>query len=111
MAEFKAGESVVCIDDDFTWARKRYPGLSYPARSKCYVVRGYAIRGKFPAVLLVGIKNKRVVYRDGTMREAGFAESRFERAPGIEGLQKIATEVTRWCGAPVEENEDALDSP
>jgi hypothetical protein len=111
MAKFKEGESAVCINDDFTYATRKYSGtpLTFPKRGKCYVVRGYAVRGKFPAVLLIGIKNPRVRYMDGVTREAGFWEERFERAPGIEDLTKIATEVTRWCSAPVREDEDALE--
>ena len=94
--KFKPGKSVVCINDDFSWARKMYSThkLTFPVRGRCYVVRAYVIGGKKPAIVLQDIVNPRVVYNDGTIHEAGFWDERFERAPGIEGLRKIADELT-----------------
>jgi len=94
--KFKPGESVVCINDDFSWARKKYraANITFPVRSKCYVVRAYVIGGKIPAIVLQGVVNPPVVYSDGQIREAGFWDERFERAPGIESLKQIAHELT-----------------
>jgi len=95
MAKFKPGESVVCIDDDFKWAIERYgPGITWPVRGRCYVVRSYIFRGHHPAILLQGIVNPKVRYLDRSMREAGFWEERFEKAPGIESLTRIADEIS-----------------
>ena len=106
--KFNAGESVICINDDFSWARRNYRPykLTYPVRGQCYVIRGYVIGGKKPAVVLQSISNPRVPYNDGIWREAGFWDERFERAPDISELRKIAEEVSR--SAPlVAEKEDA----
>lgn len=94
--KFRSGESVVCINDDFAWARKKYAAakITFPVRGKCYVVRAYVMKGTHPAIVLQGIKNPFVVYQDGRMREAGFWDERFERAPGIESLKQIAYELT-----------------
>jgi len=94
--KFKPGESVVCINDDFSWARKQYAAslITFPVRGKCYVVRAYVAKGKFPAIVLQGIVNPKVVYHDRRVREAGFWDERFERAPGIESLKQIAHELT-----------------
>ena len=114
--KFQRGESVVCINDDFKWAQRRYAmfNITWPVRGKCYVVRRYVIAGPKPALVLQGIVNPRVPYMDGRMREAGYWDARFERAPSIEGLQKAADEVSRWLPAPdqiaheeEEEREDA----
>jgi hypothetical protein len=96
MAKFKPGESVVCINDDFSWARKKYSPikLTFPVRGKCYVVRAYVMGGTHPAIVLQGIVNPPVVYNDRRIREAGFWDERFERAPGIESLKQIAHELT-----------------
>ena len=94
--KFKPGESVVCINDDFSWARKKYSPikLTFPVRGKCYVVRRYVIGGAKPAIVLQGIVNPPVVYNNGSIHEAGFWDERFERAPSIEGLRQIADELT-----------------
>jgi hypothetical protein len=94
--KFKPGESVVCINDDFGWARKKYKAarITFPVRGKCYVIRAYVAKGKFPAIVLQGIVNPTVIYNDGRIREAGFWDERFERAPGIESLKQIAYELT-----------------
>ena len=93
--KFRPGESVVCINDDFSWARKEFPSIvTYPVRGKCYVVRAYVVKGKYPAIVLQGITNPQVVYHDRKVREAGFWDERFERAPGIESLKQIAYELT-----------------
>jgi hypothetical protein len=112
--KFKPGESVVCINDEFKWARKKYAmfKITWPVRGKCYVVRQYVISGSHPALVLQGIKNPRVRYNDGSWREAGFWEERFERAPGIEDLKKAADDVSRWLPNETEtekerEQEDA----
>ena len=105
--KFKPGESVVCINDDFSWARKQYAAsaITFPVRGKCYVVRAYVVKGSHPAIVLQGIVNPRVVYNDRKIREAGFWEERFERAPGIEELKKVATDVSQWLPLVVEERE------
>jgi hypothetical protein len=107
--KFKVGESVICINDDFKWARRRYPSVTFPVRGKCYVVRAYVVGGRAPGILLQGIVNRNVVYLDGKTREAGFWEERFERAPSIDGIKKAATDISRWL--PIEmvepEKEDA----
>jgi hypothetical protein len=98
MMKFKPGESVVCINDDFGWARKKYraAAITFPVRGKCYVVRRYVIKGSHPAIVLKGMKNPRVIYNDGGIREAGFWDERFEKAPSIDGLKQIATDVSSW---------------
>jgi hypothetical protein len=98
--KFKPGESVVCIDDSFSWARRHYRSyrLTFPVRGKCYVVRKYIVKGKYPAIVLQGIHNPDVKYNDGMWREAGFWDERFERAPGIEEIKKIADDVDLWLG-------------
>lgn len=106
MPKFKAGESVVCINDDFDWSRKKYHGLSYPTRGTCYVVRRYVCGGEHPAIVLVGLRNIRVRYTDGVVREAGFWDERFEKAPGIDDIRRIAADVGKWCGVP--ENETPM---
>ena len=100
MTKFNPGESVVCINDDFGWARKKYRAvnITWPVRGKCYVVRAYVMRGKIPAIVLQGIVNPPVIYNDGRIREAGFWDERFERAPGIEDLKKVADDVEMWLG-------------
>jgi hypothetical protein len=94
--KFKTGESVVCIDDSFTWARKKYAmfKITWPTQGCCYVVRGYAIKGDYPAIVLRGIVNPRIPYNDGIWREAGFWEERFERAPSIDNLKQIAETIS-----------------
>jgi hypothetical protein len=89
--KFRAGESIVCIDDKFAWARRKYKkfGMLFPVQGRCYVVRGYVILGSHPAVLLREITNPRVPYSDGYWREAGFWEERFEKAPNIDGLKQL----------------------
>jgi len=113
MAKFTRGESVVCINDDFGKVARVYGthiGLVFPVRGKCYVVRRYVIHDHHPCIVLVGIKNPRVLYMDDVMREAGFWEERFERAPSIEGLREIATVTSTMLGASQEmEDEDALE--
>ena len=106
--KFKPGESVVCINDDFGWARKKYRAakITFPVRGKCYVVRRYVVLGSHPAIVLQGIVNPRVVYNDGRIREAGFWDERFERAPGIEDLKKAADEVSRWLPNITEEEKE-----
>ena len=110
--KFKPGESVVCINDDFGWAKRQYrsQNITFPVRGKCYVVRRYVIKGSHPAIVLQGIVNPNVIYNDGRIREAGFWDERFERAPGIEDLKKAADEVSRWLPSEIEivkETEDA----
>lgn len=110
--KFQVGESVICIDDSFTWARQYYRkyNVTWPVCGRVYVVRGYAIKGSHPALLLRDVKNPNVPYRDGTMREAGFWEERFERAPDLGDLRKIADDVSRWLsdgGLKHKETEDA----
>ena len=109
MPKFKRGESVVCIDDDFRWAQKKYADahLNFPVRGKCYVVRAYAVHGSHPAVLLAEITNPFVIYNDGKIREAGFWEERFEKAPSIEQLKRIAESVGRRRLKRIPTKEDA----
>jgi hypothetical protein len=79
-------------------------------RGKCYVVRKYVCKGTHPAIVLQGIVNQPVIYNDGGIREAGFWDERFERAPGIEELKKVADDVELWLGHEDEltpEKEDA----
>ena len=94
---FQIGESVICINDDFRWAKRKYIAfnVTWPARGTCYVVRRYVIGGSHPAIVLRGIVNPRVPYNDGVLREAGFWDQRFMRAPKIDDLKKIAEETTR----------------
>jgi hypothetical protein len=91
---------VVCINGDFSWAKRHYRShkLTFPVHGKCYVVRKYVVKGKYPAIVLQGIVNPRVVYSDRKIREAGFWDERFERAPGIEEIKKIADDVDMWLG-------------
>lgn len=90
--KFRNGDSVVCINDDFKWARKKYLqfNMTFPTRGKCYVVRAYVMLGSYPALVLQDIVNPRVPYNDGVWREAGYWDERFEKAPSIEGLKEIA---------------------
>lgn len=75
---FDAGQDVICINDDFTWSRMRYPQVkNYPVFGQRYVVRGYVCDGKIPAIVLREFTNIRVPYMDGVIREAGFADTRF----------------------------------
>ena len=113
MPKFKVGESVICINDDFSWAIKKYLGiaLTFPKRGKCYVVRAYVAKGSHPAIVLQGIVNPPVIYNDRKIREAGFWDERFERAPSIDGIKKAANDVSRWLPidppVKVPEKEDA----
>lgn len=99
--KFKVGESIVCINDNFRWAKRRYAmfNITYPVIRKCYVVRKYMIGGSHPALGLIGIHNPRVPYSDGRVREAGFWEERFERAPSIESIKHAMEAVSRWLPA------------
>lgn len=88
---FGAGESIVCINDDFRWAKLYYKNfnLTYPRRGACYVVRNYLVLGSHPALTVQGINNPKVPYKDGIWREAGFWDQRFEKAPSIDELKEI----------------------
>lgn len=85
---FDVGQTVICIDDDFKWSRKKYPQvLNWPVFCSRYIVRAYACDGKFPAILVQEITNVSVIYMDGAVREAGFADKRFVKAPPpLEGM-------------------------
>lgn len=89
---FSRGQPVICVNDNFAWARKRYPDmLSYPVKGQRYIVREYVCWGRAPAIVLREIKNPRVPYMDGKFREAGFWDRRFIIAPlpeSISNLQK-----------------------
>lgn len=78
---FRTGQQVICINDDFAWARKYYGecGIVYPRFGGKYIVRSYLCLGKKPAVSLREIRNPEVPYLDGLWREAGFWEARFVR--------------------------------
>lgn len=83
--KFYPGQPVICINDDFRHTIRKYnelaSGITWPVRGRRYVVRSYAIaRVKYPSVLLMEIKNRRVPYADGIVREAGFWDERFEPA-------------------------------
>ena len=107
---FYNGQPVVCINDNFSWARRMYPftDIVYPVRGQRYVVRGYvnitvSHRANAPALLVVGITNPRVRYVNGEMHEAGFAEHRF--APITEEQVKSIIEEAHCV--PATEKEDA----
>lgn len=106
--KFKSGEPVICIDDSFTWARQTYRSfnLTFPVCGRCYVVRGYVIKGSHPAITLQGISNVQVPYLDGKFREAGFWEERFARAPDISDLRKIADQASCWLPAGIVQDEN-----
>lgn len=81
---FFIGQPVICINDDFSWAKKTYhsiPLLAWPKMGTRYIIRAYLCGGKKPAVALQGIVNPEVIYADGRKREAGFWEGRFVAAP------------------------------
>lgn len=78
---FGVGQAIICINDDFRWARKNYPGLSYPTFGSRYIVRAYVVDGNCPAIVLQEIRNRDVVYLSGKIYEAGFADKRFVGAP------------------------------
>lgn len=80
---FYITQTVICINDDFRWARSHYPdpNIIYPVFGLRYIIRTYVCGGKFPAVALFEIKNKCVIYQDGIVREAGFWDRRFVSAP------------------------------
>jgi hypothetical protein len=103
--KFRSGESIVCINDNFKWARRQYKAhnLTFPVRGKCYVVRSYVVLGTHPALVLQGIVNIRVPYKDGVWREAGYWEERFEKAPSIDGLKEIARKAKITAPKELEE--------
>lgn len=80
---FYPGQPVICINDDFSWARKHYPdvNLAWPTFGKRYIVRDYVCGGRHPALVLYEITNPNVIYSDGEIKEAGFWEKRFVGAP------------------------------
>lgn len=78
---FDVGQEVICINDNFRFARSHYPGLICPTFGLRYIVRGYVTKGKFPAIVLKEIINQNVQYFDGTVKEAGFWHCRFVGAP------------------------------
>lgn len=105
--KFYVGQPVICVNDDFTRADKYYPGITWPVRGRRYVVRGYVADGSarigfsrvvYAAIVVMEIRNRRVRYMDGGVREAGFWDERFEPATSIEDLKKVATDVDLWLG-------------
>jgi len=117
---FQPGEAVICINDDFTWAKRKYARfeITWPVRGRHYVVRKYVMGGSHPAIVLQGIVNPKVPYNDDVWREAGYHDQRFMRAPKVEGsetkntsiddLKKIAEQTAQWLPATVGfETEDA----
>lgn len=79
MSEFKIGQDVICINDNFKWARARFrnANIIYPVFGKIYTVRRYTIEGTHPTLVLFEIHNPYVIYLDQVIREAGFWEKRF----------------------------------
>lgn len=94
---FHTGQEIICINDDFSWARKKYPTvMNYPRFGNRYTVRGYACGGPKPAVLLQEITNISVVYSDGKIRESGFWDGRFVAAsPPIKREVKLGDMATK----------------
>lgn len=80
---FYVGQTVICINDDFDWSRKRYQSsvIVYPIFGSRYVVRSYVCGGSHPAIVLQEIHNPDVIYIHGGIREAGFWQGRFVGAP------------------------------
>ena|SRR6266480_4295062 len=90
--KFKPGNHVICVDDDFELTKVRWHqriSASYPRRGQLYIIRKYLVGDPFPAVALKEIRNPRVAYSDNVVREAGFAEWRFEHAPDISELRRL----------------------
>lgn len=93
---FYIGQAVICINDNFRWARKYYSQVhSYPVKGGRYRVRAYACDGSKPAILLRELFNPKVMYQDGFIREAGFWEGRFVAAPLPEEISKLETKRTK----------------
>jgi hypothetical protein len=93
---FHDGQIVICINDDFSWARKAFKdhNLSFPTFGNRYVVRGYVCGGRAPALVVQEIINPQVRYNDGVTREAGFWDVRFVGAPPPEhALEKMDEEI------------------
>jgi hypothetical protein len=89
---FAAGQIVICINDDFSFARKKYPEvLGYPVFGQRYQIRDYVCDGKAPAVVLQEFTNPRVPYIDGVWREAGFWDKRFVNAPPLVYVEEHET--------------------
>lgn len=89
---FYIGQPVICINDNFSWARKRYAQVhSYPVAGSRYRVRGYVCEGAKPAIVLWELTNPTVMYMDGVIREAGFWEGRFVAAPLPEAISQYST--------------------
>lgn len=79
---FETGQAIICINDDFKWARKHYPQVvNWPRFGSRYIVRGYVCDGRCPAIVVQEMTNVIVIYSDGAEREAGFADKRFVKAP------------------------------
>jgi hypothetical protein len=80
---FYIGQHVICINDDFSWVKKKYPNakVNWPRFAQRYIVRGYVCDGSHPAIVLQEIKNPDVIYKNGAIREAGFWDARFVGAP------------------------------
>jgi hypothetical protein len=80
MRKFYIGQPVVCINDNFSWAKRVFSTfpIAYPSLGQRYVVRAYLYIGDDkPIIALAGITNIKIPYTDGVWREAGFWDGRF----------------------------------
>lgn len=74
---FRTGQKIICINDNFKWAKRRWPELEYPKFGGVYVMRAYVLIAKKSILVVREITNREIRYTDGHIREAGFWEGRF----------------------------------
>jgi hypothetical protein len=104
MARFYIGQPVVCVRDNILrGVAARYPGLMWPRKGVVYHVRenydsGTPNLGVLTFVTLRELRNRRIRWPNGALREAGFWEERFEPATDIGELDEVRKTVERYMG-------------
>ena len=74
MSNFKVGQKVVCIEDNFRYdINERLLGVTFPLKNEIYTIRAIKATG---ALLFKEIVNPEIMYLHG-LAELGFKQYRF----------------------------------